>query len=160
MSALTRQKLPKAKGISRIDDPGGHGVGWYARVKFRGITHSKYFADASHKGTLAAFAKALAWRNEKEREVGKPRTDRVVPAGLKRKSSRVAGVYQSKQSYVVAWSPSPGTVRREFVSIARYGREEALRRAVELRRRRERAIYGRPISEVKSTPRKRKGRSR
>lgn len=157
---MARKKLPKAKGISRIDDPGGHGVGWYARVKFKGKTHSKYFADASHMGTLAAFAKGLAWRNAKEKEVGKPRTDRVVPAGLKRKSSRVAGVYQSKQSYVVAWSPSPGVVRREFVSIAKYGREEALRRAVELRRRRERSIYGRAISEVKPAPRKRKTKTR
>lgn len=135
-------------------------MGWYARVRFRGRTHSKYFADASHLGTLKAFAKALAWRNEKERQVGKPRTDRVVPAGLKRKSSRVAGVYQSKQSYVVAWSPSPGVVRREFVSITMYGREEALRRAVELRQRRERTIYGRVISETSTAPAKGKRRKR
>jgi hypothetical protein len=138
-------KLPKVKGLSRIDDPGGHGVGWYARVRFRGKTHSKYFADGAHKGTRAAFAKALAWRNEKEREIGKPRTDRVVPA----RSGKNAGVYRSKQSYVVAWSPSPGEVRREFVSINKYGVRDALRRAIELRRRRERQVYGRAFSAIK-----------
>jgi hypothetical protein len=146
-----RQHLPKTKGLSRIDEPGGHGVGWYARVKFRGKTHSRYFADGAHNGKMNAFKKAVAWRNAKERELGKPRTDRVVPSG--RKSGRgVVGVYQSKKSYVVAWSPSPGTVRRAFVSISRYGRAEALRRAVELRRRHERAIYGGAITSTKPSP--------
>jgi hypothetical protein len=55
-------------------------------------------------------------------------------------------VYRSKKSYVVASSPAPGQVKREFVSISKYGQREALRRAIELRRRRERAIYGRAIS--------------
>jgi hypothetical protein len=54
-------------------------------------------------------------------------------------------VYQSKKSFVVAWSPAPGEIRREFVSIIRYGREGALRRAIQLRRSRELAVYGRAI---------------
>ena len=148
-----KRKLPKVKGITRIDDPGRHGVGWYARVRFRGVTHSKYFADGAHKGTRAAFAKALAWRNQKEKELGKPRTDRVVPAG-RNGPTGVVGVYRSKRSFVVAWSPAPGEVRREFVSIARYGRREALRRAIELRRRRERSIYGATIAPRKPARRR------
>jgi hypothetical protein len=147
---LSRRKLPKVKGVTRIDEPGGHGVGWYARVTYRGKTWSKYFADGAHKGTLAAFKKALAWRNDKEKELGKPRTDRIFSANKPRSSTKVPGVYQSKQSFVVAWSPHPGLLRREFVSITRYGREEAFRRAVELRRRHERAIYGRAVSSVSS----------
>jgi len=47
---------------------------------------------------------------------------------------------------------APGEVRREFISITRYGREGALRRAVELRRSRELAVYGRSVSAL---PRKR-----
>lgn len=146
---MVRLKLPRVKGITRIDDPGRHGVGWYARVRYRGITHSKYFADMSHKGTMSAFEKALKWRNEKEKELGKPRTDRIVNATPK---NRVPGVYQLKQSFVVAWSPSPGVRRREFVSIRKYGRDEAFRRAVALRRKYEKEAYGRSISEM---PRKR-----
>ena len=145
---MSPRALPKVKGVSRIDDPGRHGVGWYARVRFRGKTYSKYFADASHKGTRAAYAKAIAWRNEKERELGKPRTDRIVPGG-RTGSAKSIGVYRSKQSYVVAWSPAPGKVRREFVSIAKYGQREALRRAIELRRKHERAVYGESISIAK-----------
>lgn len=146
---MARRKLPKAKGVTRIDDPGGHGVGWYARVTFRRKTQSKYFADGAHKGTLGAFAKAVKWRNEKEKELGKPRTDRVFSANRPKSSTGVPGVYLSKRSYVVAWSPSPGEVCREFVSIRRYGKAEALRRAVDLRRRRERTVYGRAVSTPK-----------
>jgi len=147
--------MKKAKGVTRIDDPGGHGVGWYARVVFRGKTFSKYFADGAHGGTRAALRKAVAWRNAQEKKVGKPRTDRLFAAPGKRSRTGVHGVYQSKRSFVVAWSPAPGEVRREFISITRYGREGALRRAVELRRSRELAVYGRSVSAL---PRKRSRR--
>src|SRR6266849_5109972 len=147
-----RRKVPKAKGVTRIDDPGGHGVGWYARVVFGGKTLSKYFADGAHGGTRAAFGKAVAWRDAQEKKVGKPRTDRLFAAPGQRSPTGVHGVYQAKRSFVVAWSPAPGEVRREFVSIARYGREGALRRAVQIRRSRELAVYGRSVSAL---PRKR-----
>ncbi len=139
----------RAKGITRIDDPGRHGVGWYARVTFRGKTTSKYFADGAHRGKDAAFQKALAWRNAEEKKLGKPRSDRLVPSTSTRSPTGVAGVYQSKQSFVVAWSPKRGEIFREFVSIRRYGRKEALRRAIELRRRRERQLYGGAVSQTR-----------
>lgn len=142
---MARRKLPKVKGITRIDEPGGHGVGWYARVRYQGVTYSKYFADMSHQGTDAAFEKALKWRNAKEKELGKPRTDRVVNAGP---AGRVPGVYQLKQSFVVAFSPSPGVRHREFVSIRKYGYDEAYRRAVALRRKYEKEAYGKAVSEM------------
>lgn len=139
----------KAKGVTRINDPGRHGVGWYARVVFRGKTSSKYFADGAHGGTRAAFEKAVAWRNAKEKEVGKPRTDRLFAAAGKHSSTGIAGVYQQKRSFVVAWSPARGKLKREFVSIRKYGRKKALRRAVELRRKRERIVYGRAVSRLR-----------
>lgn len=143
---MAKRKAVKYKGISRIDQPGGHGVGWYARVTHRGKTHSKYFADGAHGGTDAALQKALRWRNTTERELGKPRTDRVVPNVSTRNRSGVPGVFRMKNLYVVAWSPEPGTLHREFVSIAKYGELGALERAIQLRKKRERSIYGRPIS--------------
>lgn len=142
---MRRQKL-HAKGVTRIDDPGRHGVGWYARVVYRGKTFSKYFADMAHGGTQSAFGKAVAWRNATEKLVGKPRTDRTFTARGGRSRTRVPGVYQSKKSFVVAWSPAPGELRREFVSIRKFGRQEALRRAIELRRKREREQYGRAVT--------------
>jgi hypothetical protein len=143
---VKRRKKLKAKGVTRIDDPGRHGVGWYARVAFRGKTFSKYFADMSHGGTESAFRKALAWRNATEKVVGKPRTDRTYAGGVGRSRTRIQGVYQSKDSFVVAWSPAPGELRRKFISIKKYGRQGALRRAIELRRKREREQYGRAVT--------------
>ena len=157
---MSRRNLPKAKGVTRIDEPGGHGVGWYARVTYRGKTWSKYFADGAHQGTQRAFEKAVNWRNDKEKELGKPRTDRIFSANPPRSSTKVPGVYQSKQSYVVAWSPAPGLTRREFVSIRQYGREGAFRRAVQLRRRHERDVYGKAVSSASSGPPRTASRSR
>ncbi len=143
---MAKQKLPKVKGVTRIDDPGGHGVGWYARVRYRGKTWSKYFADMSHKGTMGAFRKAVDWRNDKEKEIGKPRTDRMVVGQKARGGNKVTGVHQARNSFVVAWSPKPGVVIRKFVSIAKYGKKKAFEKAVELRQKGERAIYGRAIN--------------
>src|SRR5207247_10876109 len=99
---MARKKLPKVKGVTRIDEPGGHGVGWYARVTFRGKTSSKYFADGAHGGSDTAFRKARAWRNAKEKELGKPRTDRLVPATTARSRTGIPGVYRTTNSRVVA----------------------------------------------------------
>lgn len=135
----------KVKGISRIDYPGS-GTGWFARVTFEGKTHSRYFADASHGGTGKALDKAVRWRNAKEKELGKPRTDRHLAAGGGRSSTGVPGVYRAKNSFVVAWSPKPGDLVREFVSIREFGEKKALERAVALRRQREREVYGRSFA--------------
>lgn len=145
----------KIKGISRIDYPGS-GTGWFARVTFEGRTHSRYFADASHGGTDKALEKAVRWRNVKEKELGKPRTDRHLAAGGGRSSTGVPGVYRAKNSYVVAWSPKPGSLVREFVSIREFGDEKALARAVALRRQREREVYGRSFAPEPKAPAPRK----
>jgi hypothetical protein len=151
-----RRERLKAKGVTRIDEPGRHGIGWYARVVFRGKTASKYFADMSHGGTANAFKKAVAWRDAEEKRVGKPRTDRLFATGRARSPLGIPGVYESKTSYVVAWSPAPGKIRREFISWTRYGKKDALRRAIELRRRREREMYGRAVSTPKEVRRRRR----
>ena len=144
-----RKEDLKAKGVVRIDYASSrHGIGWYVRVTFRGKTHSKYFADRVHGGERVAFEKAVAWRNAKEKELGKPRTDRLVPPVSPRSPTGISGVFISRDSYVVASCPAPGELRREFISINKYGAEEAFRRAVELRRRREREMYGRAVSRI------------
>ena len=161
-----RRKL-QAKGVARIDDPGRHGVGWYARVTFRGKTHSKYFADGVHGGKGRAFDRAVEWRDATEKALGKPRTDRMLPGTSSRSHTGVAGVYKSRNSYVVAWMPEEGELRREFVNITRYGEAEAFRRAVELRRKRERLVYGKAVSNApvarlrrRAAPRKQASRKR
>lgn len=138
----------KNRGISRIDSPTS-GVGWYARVTFQGKTHSKYFADGVHGGTEKALNKAIRWRNAKEKEVGKLPGVRQVPTLPASSRTGVKGVYRSKNSYVVAWSPKKGKLVREFISIREFGDEGALDRAVKLRRKREKEAYGRAITPTK-----------
>ncbi len=145
-----KTKTKAVKGISRIDYPGS-GTGWFARVTFEGKTHSRYFADASHGGTQSALDKAVKWRDQKEKELGKPRTDRHLAAGGGRSATGVPGVYKAKNSYVVAWSPVPGELVREFVSIRKFGEEKALEKAVALRRKREKEVYGKAFA---PTPKK------
>src|SRR5260370_7539477 len=107
-------------------------------------------------GTDNVFTEAVRWRDTEEKRVGKPRTDRLFATGRARSPLGVPGVYQSKTSYVVAWSPAPRKIRREFISITRYGKKEALRRAIELRPPREREDSGRagitPTTEPPTPP--------
>jgi hypothetical protein len=37
-------------GISRIDQPEKHNHGWFVRVRLKGKTTSKFFADKLHRG--------------------------------------------------------------------------------------------------------------
>ena len=119
-----------------------------------GQRHFRNTSDAAHGGTRVAFEKALAWRNATEKILGKPRTDRVFAVAGQRSPTGIPGVYQEKRSYVVAWTPEPGKLRREFISIAKHGREEALRRAIALRRKREREVYGRAVSDASASRRR------
>src|SRR5579884_458470 len=146
----------KVKGVLRIDDPGKHGVGWYARVTFMGQTFSKYFADLTHGGKRKAFEKALKWRDETEKAIGKPRTDRMFAAPGARSLTGIQGVYEQNGKYVAAWTPKRGQTRRKFFSINKYGHDEALQRAINFRRAREREMFGKAVansSDAKPHPR-------
>ncbi len=133
----------KFKGISRIDQPDNGTVGWFGRITHEGKRYSKYIADASNGGKRAALRKAVEWRNETERTLSRPRTDRQLftPAS----GSRVRGVYRYKDHFIVAWSENPGVLLRELIPIKEYGVEGARLRAIRLRRQKERELYGQVI---------------
>jgi hypothetical protein len=142
------------KSISRIDQPKKRTHGWYVRVHFNRTTHTKWFGDATYGGPEEALAEAIQFRNETEARIGKPRTERTVVGARSRRGSRVVGVTRRQKrwgngngEYVsevfeVTWNPEPGRVSRTSVSIAKYGEEEAYRRAVAIRKAKERELYG------------------
>jgi hypothetical protein len=136
----------KFKGVTRIDEPERHGVGWYARVTLNRRTQSKYFSDGRHGGKQRALQKAISWRDDKEKELGIPRTERIIPPVSSRSRTGVSGVYRAGNHYVVAWCPATGVVVRKFISIPRYGEQSAFLKAVELRRQKERSVYGKSLS--------------
>jgi hypothetical protein len=147
------------KGISRIDQPSRNTFGWYVRVMFNGTTRCKFFSDKAGGSKHKALEAAIKYRNQVEKELGRPRTDRLVSSGSGKNESGVTGVNIQKQIvrtgegerevkkyYVVNWSPWPGKTCRELVSIEKYGERGALLKACRIRREKEREMYG---SEVK-----------
>jgi hypothetical protein len=152
------------KGISRIDSVKNNTHGWYVRVQYRGQTHAKFFSDTAHGGQKKALGKAVKHRNQMEKELGKPRTDRTVTVGTVRNNSGVQGIKRILKgkgyAYEITWSPQPGVIQRTTVSIRKYGEEEAFRRAVKIRQQKEKEFFGGLIThdwpdtppEVENTP--------
>jgi hypothetical protein len=143
------------KGISRIDQEKRKTHGWYVRVGFNGKTKVKFFSDAAHGGKERALEQAVRFRDEAEKELSKPRTDRLVIAHNPRNRSGVMGVQRktrvvktekgerlTNNVYEVTWSPEPGRLRRAWVSIDEYGEEAAFRKACAIRREKEKEMYG------------------
>jgi hypothetical protein len=158
------------KGISRIDHEAKHTHGWYVRVCFDRKMYSKFFSDASNGGKEKALKKAVKHRNELEKQLGKPRTDRIIVVSNTRNSTGVIGVQRTLKVaklkggdtlagavYEVTWSPEPNILRKTSFSIEKYGEEGAFNKAVELRQKVEKQVYGRviqtqipPFEEVKN----------
>jgi hypothetical protein len=151
------------KSISRIDTADKKMHGWYVRVWYKGKMHSKFFNDKFFNGTDDALKAAIEYRNELEEKIGKPRTNRVVVTNSPRNQTGVIGVNRVRKQtgayvpytaipnysdvYEVTWQEAPNTVRRTTISVAKYGEEEAFRRACAIRRQKEQQIYGHAIQE-------------
>jgi hypothetical protein len=121
----------KEKGISRIDTKDTHG--YNARVYLKGKMYSKLFSDAKWDGPDKAKGEAIFWRDNKEKELGKPRTNRNVK-GLRPTNTGVYGIKEVTKKY----TDKQGKLREEHVlqisiknikttvSIRRYGFEKAM----------------------------------
>lgn len=149
--------LKRHKSISRIDQPEKHTHGWYVRVHFQGKQIAKFVPDKQHGGKKKSLLAAIKFRDETEEQIGKPRTDRPVVARRPRRKSDVVGVrhvikltktasgeVRENPVYEVTWSPKPNVVQRTSVSIRKYGKREAFRRACEIRKQKEEQFYGVP----------------
>ncbi|HVF85330.1 MAG TPA: hypothetical protein VM821_05065 [Abditibacteriaceae bacterium] len=143
------------KSISRIETP--KHCAWYVRIYFEGAYVRKTFSDSVYNGKEDALREALEWRDQMELRMGKPRTDRSVRkktivdervTGVRRRQmkDKKRGKSYLRDIYEVTWAPTPGKVWRTKVSVTKYGEEEAFRRAVEIRRQKEREFYGGVIS--------------
>ena len=146
------------KGISRIDSPQKKMHGWYVRVRFNNQTKSKFISDKLHGSTEAALEQAVKFRNELERELGKPRTDWVVVGNNPRNTTGVTGVRRSvkkykgkdgtiyhNEVYEVSWNAGRERKGRTSVSIKKFGELRAFRIACAIRRQKERLMYGEPV---------------
>jgi hypothetical protein len=142
------------KSISRIETK-KHNA-WYVRIYFQGAYVRKTFNDNIYGGKDVAFHEALQWRDEMEKRMGKPRTERSVrkknlaegrDAGIYRRNARHVkrGKVYFRDIYEVVWTPAPGKISRTTISVTKYGEEEALRKAREIRRQKEIELFGGPV---------------
>ncbi|PQV64047.1 AP2 domain-containing protein [Abditibacterium utsteinense] len=134
------------KGVCRVDYEKRNQFGWSVRVRFKGENFAKFFSDGSYGGREAALTAAVHWRDETERSIGKPRTDRVINAAIVKSNTGVMGVQfvniGPQGAFEATWSPEPGKVSRTKVSIAKYGEYEAFERACRIRRAYEKKTFG------------------
>lgn len=160
MSSTITMAKSGHKGISRIDQASRNTFGWYVRVMFNGKTRCKFFSDKVSGSKKKALNAAIQYRDQAEKELGRPRTDRLVASRTSRNSSGITGVRVRKQVvktrkgerlvnkyYVVNWSPWPGKICTKMVSVEEHGEKGALLKACAIRRAKEREMYG---SEVKA----------
>jgi hypothetical protein len=141
-----RPKTTKHKGITRIDHPAKRTFGYFVRVTWNKQRRSKFFSDSVYGDRLAALGAALDWRNEAERELGKPRTERQV-IGVSRTTTGIVGVRRTtkdgREVYEATWREGK-RIRRTSYSIAKHGESRALSLARRARERYERLRHRSP----------------
>ncbi|MFN2368287.1 MAG: AP2/ERF family transcription factor, partial [Desulfurivibrionaceae bacterium] len=112
--------------------------GWYVRVRYLGKTHSKFFSDKKCGGKDSALLSAISWRNDTEKKIGKPRTDRHVVT-VSNTPTGVVGVRLNEKlgRYEVSWIKEDGRQGKTSVSVAKHGKKKAFEKACEIRKQKE-----------------------
>jgi hypothetical protein len=130
--------LEKHKDIARIDQEEKRTHGWYVRVRYMGMTHSKFFSDRKCGGRYSSLLSALAWRDKTEADLGKVRTDKQIVTVSNSKTG-VVGVRLNEKlnRYEVSWVTGTGKQGKTSVSIRKHGKEKAFAAACKIRQARE-----------------------
>lgn len=112
-----------------------HTRGWYVQVAWNGKKYTRFFADGKIGGKEKARLAAIAWRDETEARIGKPQTAHmVVHPRLQRRGAGVSIAQKDGgEVYVVWWNDKKGDMHRTSVSIRKWGKKEAKKRAMEIR---------------------------
>jgi AP2 domain len=144
-------KTTKYKNITRIDHPAKRTHGYNVRVSWQGQKYGKFFSDQKHGDGLAALDAAIAWRDQTERKIGKPRTEHQVVGWHSRNNTGVVGVRRRMRGKVevfeatwIAREDGKRFRRTTCFSIARHGKKRAYKLALRARQRGERVRWGVP----------------
>lgn len=144
-----RKWTTKHKNITRVDHPASRTFGYNVRIMWKGERRSKFFSDNVYGDRLAALFAALEWRDATEKELGKPRTERLV-LGLPRSESPIVGVRRVREGqtdyYEATWGTFAGKQGRTRFSIAKHGEKQALRLARKARLEGERMRWRTPAA--------------
>ena len=142
-----------AKCVRRIDDEQKKTFGWLVRVRFENTVHSKFFSDSKFNGSTKAFKEAVAYRDQLEQKIGKPRTDRRVKTKSAANQTGVLGVQlirrlykgQERVYYEASISLEPNVLHKKTFPIKDGNVNEAFERAVAYRLKMEKRVYGRAL---------------
>ena len=134
------------KNITRVKDLRKRVDGYYVRLQWKKQSYSKLFSLNEYHTEENALHRAIEWRNGKEDEIGKPRTERVIcgirpptrrtntgEKGIQRvmkqhhKGGRPVG--KPHPYYIVTAFDRNGKMRRTGISIEKHGEENALKLA-------------------------------
>jgi hypothetical protein len=130
-------RTTKYKNLTRCDYPDHSMVGYMVRVTWNRQHRQAFFADAAYGDRLGALAAALDWRDQIEREIGKPRTEQPIN-NAPPSNTGVEGVSRTQRAGLpilqVTWYEG-GRMRRTSISITKHGEAEAMRMARHLRDR-------------------------
>lgn len=116
---------------------------------WKGERRAKFFSDGVYGDRLGAFFAAKEWRDQTERELGKPRTERLV-LGQPNSTLPVVGVRRvqlgHKEYYEATWATFAGKQARRRFAIADYGEKRALQLARKARQQGERERWRTPTT--------------
>ncbi|NNJ10216.1 AP2 domain-containing protein [Chloroflexales bacterium ZM16-3] len=128
-------RTTKYKNLTRIEMGPKHRPGYLVRVTWAKKTYTKYFADAAYGDRLGSLAAAVEWRDQIEREVGKPHTKRQM-IGIAYSNTGIIGISRTSKAgkpiYQVTWYED-GKQRRRVFSIDLMGEQKALKAARKVR---------------------------
>lgn len=129
-------KSVKHKNVTRVDRPSKNLHGYHVRLSWKGQVYQKWFSDITHGDRLGALTAALDWRDAKEREIGKPRSEQTV-IGITASNTGLVGIarvtVRGEAYYRALWRDAEGKMHRRWFSIARLGERRALRAAIKAR---------------------------
>ena len=135
---LGHQGITTHKGISRIDQTEKRTHGWYARVRFKGKSHPKFFSDGKFGDKNVSLHAAIKWRDETETTLGIVRIDRQVLKKCESLTGEVGVRFNYKLGrYEVSWVTAEGKQGKTSVSIRKYGKNNALEIAQKIRKEKE-----------------------
>lgn len=138
---MAKKVVPaKHKDITRIDQEAKRTYGWYVRVRFAGEHRSKFFSDRKNGGKNSGLLAAISWRNDTEKSLGKPRSDRHI-CSVSNTVTGVVGVRLNEKlhRYEICWVNKEGRQGKTSVSIQKHGKTKAFKRACEIRAEKEAA---------------------
>lgn len=130
--------VSKHKDITRIDQESKRTFGWYVRVRFKGQTLSKFLPDKKCGGKKASLLAAISWRDDTEKVVGKPRTDKHIVM-VSNTSTGVVGVQLNDKfhRFEVSWVNPNSKQCKTSVSILKHGKGKAFKIACDIRKAKE-----------------------